>query len=128
MQHAGHCLQHPCISRNQQLLLNGLPDMIGTCRKLVSCRAEQNLWDLSRPEAMEVSISMSIWDRPCSSLLLMLFTSVEPPLDQIVAEDRLLRLLLHTHSSARPLQAGFVSHSEVTQQRFWWWPQQEQPE
>lgn len=48
------------------------------------------------PDDKEVSVSASIWDKPCSSLLLMLLTSVEPPLDQKVAEDRLLRLLLRT--------------------------------
>ena len=48
----------------------------------------------SIPDAMVESIvSGSMCDRPCSSLL-MLLMSVDSPFDQIVAEDRLLMLLL----------------------------------
>ena len=51
---------------------------------------------ISIPDDMVVNIiSGSICDRPCSNLLLMLFMSVDSPLDQIVAEDKLLMLLLH---------------------------------
>lgn len=53
----------------------------------------------SIPDDMVVSmISGSICDRPCSNLLLILFMSVDSPLDQIVAEDKLLMLLLQRPS------------------------------
>ena len=51
-------------------------------------------WVNKAPEDIVVSISGSSCDRPCSSLLLMLCTSVELPLDQMVADDKLLMLLL----------------------------------
>ena len=53
----------------------------------------------SIPDDMVVSIiSGSICDRPCSNLLLILFMSVDSPLDQIVPEDKLLMLLLQRPS------------------------------
>lgn len=53
----------------------------------------------SIPDDIVVSIiSGSSCDRPCSNLLLMLFISVDSPLDQIVAEDKLLILLLQRAS------------------------------